>query len=510
MTNLNVLGLLGKYQTWVDRGEIQFLNKGSPQQKTVLKLLRDIISDFAKAAERPGGLSTNLDWYEAHKQGKKLYHALASYSLNSIDPSSKGNARLYQFLDVATEFEDILYGLETYYRDHTLHSLWVYFIGEYILREHLQDVHNDLNWYLYNDIERDKSLYKRTLVDEARRKYKALLKKVNTHRDAIWCIMALCHDLGYSIEKLTKLNQKVRNVLGFLDLRGIPRVGYTLNLEHQHLTSQLLELMSVDVRIVPSGDERTPLIKLYMYNKTYWLLCRSLEKRQHGVLSSYLIYKILGIFADACVRGPGEEWGLEDDEVISNLIRGDILFGIAQHRFDFSYLEELGSLADILILADELEEFSRFGRPMLSRKYHDTIAESSIAFKRSKPRKEKEIQIHMSYEVAPAHSLDNFFQRKAERLSQVYALYKYDTYTKSSGEGVYRIKRIIMEAKKNGQHRTFSLSRDSITARLPSTTIDGKAYREAEYHLTFRDDDLFIQVEDQQVSMHEWFLNETQ
>ena len=509
MKKLSVLGLLGKYQNWVKKGEIHFLKKGTAQQRVILKLLKDIISDFTKAAEKSGGLSENLDWYEAHRQGKKLYQALASYALNSIDPSSKGNAKLYQFLDAATEFEDILYGLETYYRDHTLHSLWVYFIGEHILREHLEDVHNNLNWYLYNDVERDKASYKRTLVDEAKKQQKALLKKVNEHRDAIWCIIALCHDLGYSIEKLTKLNEKVRNVLGFLDFRGIPRVGYSLNLEHQHLTCQLLELMSVDVRIVPSSDERTPLVKLYRDDKTYWLLCRSLEKRQHGVLSSYLIYKILGIFADACVRGPGEEWGLEDDEVISNLIRGDILFAIAQHRFDFSYLEELGSLADILVLADELEEFSRFGRPMLSRKYHDTIAESSIVFRRTKHRKEKQIEVDMSYEVAKEHSLDKFFRRKMNRLSQIYALSKHDRDTRLSAEGVYRIKCIKMEARQNGKRRAFSLSYDSIKADLPSGKMKGETYPEGEYNLTVRDDDLFVRVGDDEISIQEWFPNES-
>ena len=145
MEKLNVLGLLKKYQGWVDKGEIQFLKKGSSEQKNILKLLKEIISDFTEATEKPGDLSENLDWYEAHRKGKELWHALASYSLNDIDTSSKGNARLFEFLDAATEFEDILYGLEPYYRDHTLHSLWVYFIGEHILREHLKDVYANLN-----------------------------------------------------------------------------------------------------------------------------------------------------------------------------------------------------------------------------------------------------------------------------------------------------------------------------------------------------------------------------
>ncbi len=508
MEKLNVLGLLKKYQGWVAKGEIQFLKKGSSEQKNVLKLLKDIISDFAEATEKPGDLSENLDWHEAHRKGKELWHALASYSLNDIDASSKGNARLFEFLDAATEFEDILYGLEPYYRDHTLHSLWVYFIGEHILREHLKDVYTHLNWYLYNDIERDKASYKKTLIDEARKKQKTLVKKVDAHKDAIWCVIALCHDLGYSIAKLTSLNEKVRKVLDFLDVRGITQVGYSLNLEHQYLTDQFLELMAVDVRIVPSADERNALIKLYRDDTTYWRLCRALEKRQHGVLSSYLIYKILGIFADASIRGPGEEWGLEDDEAHNNLIRGDILFAISQHEFDFAYLYELGSLADILILADELEEFSRYGRQMLSREYHDTNAECSIDFKTNKSR--KEIEIYISYEVAEKHSLHDFFQLKTKRISQLYSLRKHDKNTMSSSDGVYSIKCIKMEASKKGERFAFSLGQDSISAYLPSATIGKKMYKQKEYRLIVRDDDLFVQVGDEGIRLGRWFGNDTE
>jgi hypothetical protein len=508
MEKLNVLSLLKKYQGWVDKGEIQFLKKGSSEQKNILKLLKKIISDLAEATEKPGDLSENLDWHEAHRKGKELWHALASYSLNDIDASSKGNARLFEYLDAATEFEDILYGLEPYYRDHTLHSLWVYFIGEHILREHIKDVYTQLNWYLYNDIERDKPSYKKTLIDEARKTQKALAKKVNEHKDAIWCVISLCHDLGYSIAKLTKLNEKVRKVLDFLDVRGISQVGYSLSLEHQYLTDQFLELMAMEVRIVPSADERNPLIKLYRDDTIYWRLCKALEKRQHGVLSSYLIYKILDIFADASIRGLGEEWGLEDGEAQNNLIRGDILFAISQHEFDFAYLYELGSLADILVLADELEEFSRYGRQILSRKYYDTNAECGINFKTNKSR--KEIEIYISYEVAEKHPLHVFFQLKVRRLSQLYSLRKYDKNSKSSNDGVYSIKCIKMDASKKGERFTFSIGRDSMSAYLPSTEIGNNAYKKGEYKLIVQDDDLFVQVGDERIQLGRWFGNDTE
>ena len=509
MEKLTVLALLKKYKSWLSAGEIQFLRKGSPAQRDVLIHITDLINVFSKAerdADRDKGeISEKLDWEDTHKKGRDLWHELASHSLNHINSDSKGNSNLFDFLEAATEFEDLLYGLEHYYRDHTLHSLWVYFLGEYILRELLPDIHTNLNWYLFNDIERNQSDYSKKLVDKASKREKELNKEINKHKDATWCLMALCHDLGYSLAKFDKLNEKVKTVLNFFDLPDFKHIGYSLDVEHQYLVKQFLELMAIDVRIVPNTDQKEELIKCYRDDATYWQLCRALEKKQHGILSSYLIFKILGIFADTSVRGPAEEWGLDDDEVIENVIRGDILFGIAQHTFDFAYLNQLGSLAEILILADELEEFSRYGRKMLSRKYHDTMAETKISFHPEKPKIGEDIDIHITYEVSEHHPLNVFYKRKAEQLCKTYSLEQYQ-----QGEKYCSIKSIKLTAEKKGEKYSFQLHRDSKKNRgyLPKTKINGKEYKEAEYPLICIDDKIYhITSKGQKISFDEWFQN---
>lgn len=504
MEKITILGLLLKYEKWLDKGEIQFLGKETEGRKIVLNILRELISDFKKAADKGGDISSNLDWHETHKKGQALWHELASCSLNHINRDSKGNSKLFEFLEAATEFEDLLYGLERYYRDHTLHSLWVYFLGEYLLRELTPDIHNDLNWYLFNDIDRDKSDYSSNLVGKAKKKEKKLKKEINKYRDAIWCLMALCHDLGYSLAKLDKLNEKVKTVLKYFDLSTFRQVGYSLDVEHQYLVSQFLELMAFDVRIVPSADQKEELVKCYRDDATYWQLCRALEKKQHGILSSYLIYKILGIFADTSIRGSAEEWGLEDKEAIDNVIRGDILHAIAQHEFDFAYLNQLGSLAEILILADELEEFSRYGRELLSREYHDTTAETRISFKPEKPKQGKDVSIHIIYEVADHHPLGVFFQRKAEQLCRKYSLEQQAT------EKYCSIKSIKLTAEKKGKKYSFHLNSEPGKNKgyLPKTEIGDVEYKEGEYPLTCIDDKIYhIDPKGKKISFDEWFNN---
>ena len=140
MEKININNLINRYKEWVEAGGIQFLPKGSDEQKEVISNLTALHTLVQKVTIK-GGLSEGLDWRDTHICGEELWKNLASSALRNIEHESKGNSELFSYLDASTRFEDILYGIEEYYRDHTLHSLWVYFIGEYILREHLSDIH---------------------------------------------------------------------------------------------------------------------------------------------------------------------------------------------------------------------------------------------------------------------------------------------------------------------------------------------------------------------------------
>jgi len=513
MEKITVYGLLQKFEIWVKKGEIQFLKK-EEDRKEVLNLLKELLSIFSEAADKQKkdgkDLSELLDWFDVHKKGKSLWKKLISCALNDIDAESKGNSRIFDYLDAATEFEDLLYGLELDYRDHTLHCLWVYFIGEHLLRDLLPGIHNDLNWYLYNSIEGDKAAYSRMLLDNARKKEKEICKQVNEKKDAIWCIMALCHDLGYALEKLDKLNDKVKAVLKFVDLPDFRHIGYSLDIEHQYHVSQFLELMAMEVWLVPSEDKKDVIIQGYRDDSTYWRLCQSFEKKEHGILSAYLIYKNLSIFADAWVRGPAGSWGLDDDEAVDNIRRGNILYAIAQHKFEFAYLLQLGSLADILMIADEMEEFSRYGRQLQSRKYNDTTADTSISFSPVRLKQGQDVEVDIVYEVARHLKPKDYFgfmKGKAERLNKIYSLGLFQGRDK---EKYCTIKSLKMTVEKNSSKYFIQFSRTSKhKGFLPATKISDKSYKKGEYTLTSDDDKLTVRLKDEKIPLDKWLENAT-
>ena len=510
MKNIKVVSLLDMYVDLIDNNEIQFLNSDSHLRNEIKKNISELKEDFQKAEntakEKEGDVSEYLDWAKTHEHGRNLWKNLASASLNGIDKDSKGNSKLLDFLKAATEFEDLLYGLEQHYRDHTLHSLWVYFIGEYILREKIPELTKDINWYLINDIEADKKMYSPDLVRNAKKKEKDLCKSVSEKKDSIWCLIALCHDLGYSLSKLSRLNEKAKNVLDFFDIPESRQIGYSIDVGHQFLVAQFLELMSMEVHIVPSSNLKEVLVKSFRDDSTYWRLCKSFEKKQHGILSAYLIFKILEIFADAYVRGPAEEWGLEDIESVQNLIRGDILYSIAQHTFDYTYINEIGGFAEILMLSDELEEFSRYGRKMLSRKYHDTAAEARIEIKKSKYKKQNVIDIEIVHEVAQNWIISDFFIKKAHRFCQIFSL--------SQQEGsdylatkYFNIKSISITAVQNDISCTFIINKNSTYEGHLPKSFDGK-YNKGKYEMKSYDDKIVVIAGGQEIPLKDWFKKE--
>ena len=330
-------------------------------------------------------------------------------------------------------------------------------------------------------------------------------KKLSERRDAVWCVTALCHDLGYSLAKLEKLNDKARNVLNFFGLQNFSQIGYTLNVEKQFNISQFIQLMAAELRIVPQSDNKEVLVKCYRDDSTYWRLCRALERKQHGILSAYLIYNLLGIFADTWTRDTAEQWGLEDEEVIDTAIRGSILFAIAQHEFDFASSNEFGGVAELLMLSDELEEFSRYGRPILSRRYHDTMAESSVRFSEVKRGKTRNIEIEVTYNVIRKDDLKPFFKRKSERLCQLYALSQPSDKSWQTPRSL-RVTKLKLGARHSKTEYSFCLNAEKEDrAELPaSAPVEGKVIPAGEYVVKCRDDKIFLRHQNKLITLSRW------
>lgn len=501
MKSIREENLLESYKKQVEAGKITFVSKARDNDRnTILALVQHLWDLFHKAGKE----QVNLDWHECHQKCTELWRLLARLALEDIDSESKGNARLSEFLVETTKFEEVLYGLEDYYRDHTLHSLWVYLLGDYLLRDMLKTTYKDVNWYLFNDVENESSW--KHLKRRATDKENELCRQVNEKKDAIWCITALCHDLGYPLSKLGEINKRVGKVLNFFDLHGFDRVGYELKIEHQYLTKQFLELMADDMRIQANIEENDIEVKLFRDDGSYWRFCDSLEKREHGTLSAFILYKLLGIFGDATLRGPAVDWGLEDEEAVDTLIRGTILYAIAQHGLKFNWADELGSLADVLLLADEVEEFARWGRPVKTRIYLPTLAEVSLDINYKPAKDRSNVAITINYKANKAHDIKQFFERKARRLTEIYHLKPPEALgrARAGRPRESRFPKIIsikMTASNEEQEFMLELGKDRIKASLPSKKNKNMF---STYDIKFINDELYVIDRNAEEGLRKW------
>lgn len=92
------------------------------------------------------------------------------------DTTTMGSDKLHKFLKGYSKFEPILYGAVANYRDHIAHVFRIFSLGEYIVRQvfGFENLTND-----YEDLE--------ISPDE---------------KEAIWCIIALTHDLGMPLQAI--------------------------------------------------------------------------------------------------------------------------------------------------------------------------------------------------------------------------------------------------------------------------------------------------------------------
>ncbi|MFX0134270.1 MAG: hypothetical protein ACFFDN_11560 [Candidatus Hodarchaeota archaeon] len=250
-----------------------------------------------------------------------------------------GVERLTKYFKEFSKFEEILYGIDEYYRDHSLHVFRVYLLGEYIVREFLNGYDN---------------------VDIMNRPIN-ISKVQNSEKEAIWCIIALCHDLGYPLEKLNELNKKLIKILEYFGTSNFSPLRYSLPLEGIILDKFILKLISSRI---------TNELKTHMQSKFYTKYSNAYEKLDHGVMSCILLMKNLVYFKESDYESFFEEgFTLINDEskktkrILEDarqfLIRREILRSIASHDNEDIYHIKMNNFPFLLIICDEIQEWAR-------------------------------------------------------------------------------------------------------------------------------------------------------
>ena len=261
-----------------------------------------------------------------------------------FDESSLGINELQEVLSGFSEFEGVMYGASPEkYRDHVVHSFRVWIIGQGLL----------------------KSCFGGKLIADTKLHEK--IKSVEW--ECMWAIVALCHDIGYPLSQLERLNERARKAFTQQGLLPQGDLRFAFSQQMQPFHDTIIRLMASKPVILagatrPPKDEKKDKEKIYvthLQNKYYMKFLKSFDNLEHGVVSSLLISKALVYFleSDLC-----HDWWspLTEEEARQFLIRREILRAIATHTCHDIYHLKFNTLSFLLYMADEIQ---CWGRPTL-------------------------------------------------------------------------------------------------------------------------------------------------
>jgi len=197
------------------KDEIQYLVSKEEEKECITTLIKK--------------LKTTEEIHDKIQIAKELWKTLFEASMVYIDPDKQGYDELFNYFDEFVSFEELIFASDDFYRDHTLHSLWVYFLGEYIFKQSEFE-------YLLSNFNRNfrqaaliskyyKALEKPTIFGELC----AILDRVAgilNYEDAIRCVISLTHDLGYPLKKIAKINSAIGKVLPFFSISSFGEFSF--------------------------------------------------------------------------------------------------------------------------------------------------------------------------------------------------------------------------------------------------------------------------------------------
>lgn len=285
-----------------------------------------------------------LTRYEKALIAKDVWKFFTEKSLRAITDNLRGYGELRHYFDEYVEYEDLLFSLDENYRDHTIHVAWVMMLGFYLME--ICALFKNFEVYPISNFSGNDKNYQETLK---------IIKKLES---PLWCLIALTHDLGYPIEKTKNANAILSKMIGNFGFLHQKDFDFNFTIVHQTAINELLNTLSSQVvwreggyQVGISSGERLDYAK-------------SFERLNHGIMSAFLLQSYLDWIPDTMktVQGVEDVVGIKHESAAMMGIVITLVSAIATHTDRYRYTTNLNSMESLLLISDELEEFSRYSR----------------------------------------------------------------------------------------------------------------------------------------------------
>ena len=351
---------------------------------------------------------------------KKLFESAMSF----ISPNKKGYDKIFKYFDSYVEFEELIFASDSFYRDHTLHCLWVYFLGEYLHDNpefselYLLEKEEEASYKIIMEV-----ADKLPILDQAgANRLKSIVKRAEESKyldDSVRCIAALTHDLGYPLKKIEKINKAMNKVLPYFAIHNFDNFSFEYENIQQEFVTEFIDFISKGVilqvcdkpnlsddtlkvleRILSKGyslnnemedlmrvlnsvsDEERALIENTFEVNTFFhssykrkaAYYNDFEAYQHGIMSAFLLMKNLQAFQDIDYNRPDWTIAIPDNRTMA---LHTILSSISDHTRDSYQIASINT-GSFLTFVDELEEFSRISRASQNREYVEEFCDTAL------------------------------------------------------------------------------------------------------------------------------------
>ena len=242
-----------------------------------------------------------------------------------------------------TDFESMMYGANAHYRDHVFHVVRVWLLGIFCMLKDMSgnDSTPEGNTYI-DTIQLDGGAFFPSDIN--------FFEKIS-----MWTIIALCHDLGYPLEKASQILNKTKNMMK--DFVPNPNLWSDFGYRgvQDNINEYILRFISTKMLAV-DGKQDTYLGRIQP--KYYLKFAKSLESLQHGIVSSVIIFKLLVYFLESDFS-LNEDYTFTAEDARQFYIRREILRAIASHTCPDAYNIHINTFSSLLFLCDEMQEWGR-------------------------------------------------------------------------------------------------------------------------------------------------------
>ncbi|MCL2576631.1 MAG: hypothetical protein FWE27_01080 [Defluviitaleaceae bacterium] len=256
-------------------------------------------------------------------------------------PKAYGIVEIKKYYDQYTDFESVLYGANSYYRDHVVHVFRTWLLGVRLLVKNNGEYLNEIKLH-----EKD--------MDVALE---------NSEKLSMWTIIALTHDLGYPLQKAKSIIDTTKSMVSTFISNPDISLDFSFHGVQNYMNDFIVRLMSSRMRKSDKNEqtdveEAESMYAARLQPKYYFKFLKSLEENQHGILSTLIIYKLLTYFIESDFN-INEDYLFDEDDARQFYIRREILRAIASHTCDDVYQLYMTSFSFLLRICDDAQEWGR-------------------------------------------------------------------------------------------------------------------------------------------------------